>query len=145
MVEQTMQIEALSRAAVTALSERIGEPEWMQERRAEAWQLYLDTPFPDSSNDEPWRRTPLRRLTRRLPKLEHASYASVTAELDELPDRFSTAIHKGEGSRQQHLLFTNQHVLTFSVVFELRLVSSISPSELSNHVEPDIVSCSRIF
>lgn len=96
MVEQTVQIEALSRAAVTALSERIGEPEWMQQRRAEAWRLYLDTPFPDPSNDEPWRRTPVRKLIRRLPKLAHAASASAVDHVQELPEAIQSVLSQSD-------------------------------------------------
>ena len=96
MLEQTLQIEALSRAAVTAVSTQTGEPEWMRERRAEAWRLYLDTPFPDPSNDEPWRRTPVRRLTRRLPKLEHASDAPAVEQIEELPDAIQHVLSESD-------------------------------------------------
>lgn len=85
MAEQTLQAEALSLGAVEALSERLGEPAWLRQRRAEAWQLYETLPFPDSGKDEPWRRTPLRTLTRRLPKLGHAPSAALVESIEALP------------------------------------------------------------
>lgn len=86
MIAETLQIEALSRDAVLALGAHVGEPEWMSQRRAEAWRLYLDTPFPDPFNDEPWRRTPVRKLIRQLPKLSHAPVVEAVESLDALPD-----------------------------------------------------------
>ncbi|MGZ3666010.1 MAG: Fe-S cluster assembly protein SufD, partial [Ktedonobacterales bacterium] len=37
------------------------EPEWMRERRRDAWKTYLNTPMP-TRQDEEWRRTDLRDL-----------------------------------------------------------------------------------
>ncbi len=47
--------------AVTELIQRRGEPEWMRERRRDAWQTYLQLPMP-TRQDEEWRRTDLSRL-----------------------------------------------------------------------------------
>ena len=47
--------------AVAELIERRDEPEWMRERRWQAWQTYQDTPMP-TRQDEEWRRTDLREL-----------------------------------------------------------------------------------
>lgn len=47
--------------AVTELIERRAEPEWMRERRRQAWQAYQNTPMP-TRQDEEWRRTDLRDL-----------------------------------------------------------------------------------
>lgn len=48
-------------AEVRAASERLGEPEWLAERRLAAWKTWQNTPLPTTS-DEPWRRTDLRGL-----------------------------------------------------------------------------------
>ncbi|HEX6541009.1 MAG TPA: Fe-S cluster assembly protein SufD [Ktedonobacterales bacterium] len=50
-----------SEEAVHALSERLGEPAWMRERRLEAWKIYESLPMP-TRQDEEWRRTDLRGL-----------------------------------------------------------------------------------
>lgn len=47
--------------AVNELIARRAEPEWMRERRRQAWQVYQDTPMP-TRQDEEWRRTDLREL-----------------------------------------------------------------------------------
>jgi Fe-S cluster assembly protein SufD len=97
VAQKTLQIEALSRNAVIALSEQLGESEWMLRRRAEAWQLYLDSPFPDPYNDEPWRRTPLRKLVRQLPKLAHAAYALPASDsLESLPKAILDVLRESE-------------------------------------------------
>jgi Fe-S cluster assembly protein SufD len=50
-----------SRAAVEELSSTLDEPGWMREFRLQAWKTYQKLPMP-TINDEPWRRTDLRRL-----------------------------------------------------------------------------------
>ncbi len=50
-----------SRAAVEELSSTLDEPGWMREFRLQAWETYQNLPMP-TINDEPWRRTDLRRL-----------------------------------------------------------------------------------
>ena len=51
----------ISRDAVARLSERLGEPEWLRERRLAAWQSFEATPTP-LMTDEEWRRTDIRKL-----------------------------------------------------------------------------------
>ncbi len=48
-------------AAVAEVIARRAEPEWMRERRLDAWQTYQRIPMP-TRQDEEWRRTDLRRL-----------------------------------------------------------------------------------
>lgn len=52
---------AYSREAVEALSRSRNEPEWMLQRRLEAFDIWESLPMP-SRQDEEWRRTDLRRL-----------------------------------------------------------------------------------
>jgi Fe-S cluster assembly protein SufD len=47
--------------AVAELIQRRGEPEWMRERRLDAWKAYQEIPMP-TRQDEEWRRTDLRTL-----------------------------------------------------------------------------------
>jgi Fe-S cluster assembly protein SufD len=51
----------LKRDDVVALSERVGDPDWLRERRLEAWALAETLPMP-SVNEEAWRRTDVRGL-----------------------------------------------------------------------------------
>lgn len=62
-VEQTIheEIGAYSREAVVQLSTALNEPEWMQALRLKAWEIFAQLPMP-TTQDEPWRRTDLRRL-----------------------------------------------------------------------------------
>ncbi|MFI5271446.1 MAG: Fe-S cluster assembly protein SufD [Ktedonobacterales bacterium] len=48
--------------AVAELLARRDEPEWMRQRRRDAWQTYQQIPMP-ARTDEEWRRTDLRNLT----------------------------------------------------------------------------------
>jgi Fe-S cluster assembly protein SufD len=75
---------------VLALSEGKNEPEWMKQRRIEAWRVFRDTPKP-TTKDEPWRRTDIRRL-----KLDKVVPAVGGVALDELPSRLSGLIHAEE-------------------------------------------------
>src|SRR5215472_8867151 len=47
--------------AVAELLSRRDEPQWMRERRLDAWQTFLRIPMPERT-DEEWRRTDLRNL-----------------------------------------------------------------------------------
>lgn len=46
---------------VVALSQRFDEPDWLREKRLEAWALAETLPMPTTS-DEPWRRTDIRSV-----------------------------------------------------------------------------------
>ncbi len=52
---------ALSEADVRQVSERLGEPAWLLQRRLEAWAWFLQTSLP-GANDEAWRRTDVRSV-----------------------------------------------------------------------------------
>ena len=54
-------MSAYSREAVEQLSESQDEPAWMREFRLNAWEIYQGMAAP-TIQDEPWRRTDLRRL-----------------------------------------------------------------------------------
>ncbi len=51
----------LTRDDVVALSASYDEPDWLRDRRLEAWDLAESMPMP-TTNDEPWRRTDLRAV-----------------------------------------------------------------------------------
>ena len=55
------EIAVYSREAVEQLTAELNEPAWMREFRLEAWETFANTPLP-TTQDEPWRRTDLRRL-----------------------------------------------------------------------------------
>src|SRR5262249_42516439 len=48
-------------AVAELIARRDDEPEWMRERRLEAWKTYQQIPMP-TRQDEEWRRTDLRSL-----------------------------------------------------------------------------------
>lgn len=53
--------KGFSRAAVDELSHRRQEPEWLRQKRVEAWEAFEQIPMPKRT-DEEWRRTDLRLL-----------------------------------------------------------------------------------
>ncbi len=73
--------------ALNELLARRDEPEWMRQRRLDAWKLYQAMPMP-TRQDEEWRRTDLRRLkldefgTEPTPTQAHETLVPV-AERDE--------------------------------------------------------------
>jgi len=73
-------------ADILARAESKGEPEWMQQRRVQAWRVMRDTPRP-TTQDELWRRTDIRRV-----KLNQVAPATDGARLDDLPSRLSEMI-----------------------------------------------------
>jgi Fe-S cluster assembly protein SufD len=52
---------SISEATVIALSQRLGEPEWLLQRRLDAWRAYEAMAMPNPI-DEEWRRTDLTRV-----------------------------------------------------------------------------------
>ena len=54
-------MKSFTREEVEQLSSALGEPDWMLKLRLEAWSHFDSTPMP-TTNDEPWRRTDLRRF-----------------------------------------------------------------------------------
>jgi Fe-S cluster assembly protein SufD len=54
---------AIDAAAIGEISERLGEPEWLRERRATWWARAEATPWPTGLEEE-WRRTSLAELPR---------------------------------------------------------------------------------
>jgi Fe-S cluster assembly protein SufD len=93
----TKNITEFEKEDVLALSERKGEPEWMKQRRLEAWRVFRATPRP-TTRDEPWRRTDIRRL-----KLHQIVPATGGAQLADLPSRLSAmAAAKEQGGLLLH-------------------------------------------
>ncbi|MBA3534464.1 MAG: Fe-S cluster assembly protein SufD [Ardenticatenales bacterium] len=96
MAEQTLQVQALSREGVTFLSEQIGEAGPMRQRREEAWRFYLESPFPNSNTDEPWRRTDTRALVRRLDKLSPAPQSALAESIESLPEAMQAVLRESD-------------------------------------------------
>jgi len=53
--------QGITREAVGALTLGRGEPDWLRERRLDAWETFESVPWPDGSQDE-WRRVDLSGL-----------------------------------------------------------------------------------
>lgn len=85
MNTQTTELLTLSGESVAALSEQGNEPAWLRAQREAAWATYDALPFPDSSKDEPWRRSNVRSLVRKLNQLTLAPSAPLVETLEELP------------------------------------------------------------
>ena len=60
---------AFSKDDVTALSETLGEPGWVTDRRLTAWDYFEKLEMP-SEREEPWRYTDLRRLKFKLDRFK---------------------------------------------------------------------------
>ncbi|HEX6816880.1 MAG TPA: SufD family Fe-S cluster assembly protein, partial [Ktedonobacterales bacterium] len=94
-----------SEEAVRALSERQGEPAWMQERRLEAWKIYESLPMP-TLQDEEWRRTSLRalKLNDIAPFAEGSAAAESLLPEAERDEKFAGVLGLREGERVEYTL-----------------------------------------
>ncbi len=97
MTDTTRTLRALSRDVIEALSAHFQEPDWFYQRRQEAWRLFLDTPWPDSSRDEEWRKTDVRPIIEVLSNATPvtATPASVTTT-EALPDKLQGILRAAE-------------------------------------------------
>jgi Fe-S cluster assembly protein SufD len=82
----TKTVTEMDEEDIRAFSESRGEPEWMRQRRLEAWRVFRGTPRPTTS-DEAWRRTDIRRL-----RLEQVAPASGGAQWGDLPSRLTEMV-----------------------------------------------------
>lgn len=84
-------LAALTETDVLELSERLGEPDWLRDRRLEAFKAFLDLPWP-ASRDEAWRYTDpqrfdLQRPVLQQPGLRPSGETRLVAAVDELAGR----------------------------------------------------------
>lgn len=71
---------------VEALSAKLKEPEWLQEKRRVSWTVFEETPMPTTS-DEDWRRTDLRKVKwGDFKRAEPSSLVQAGQQIDELSD-----------------------------------------------------------
>ncbi|MGA7668921.1 MAG: Fe-S cluster assembly protein SufB [Nitrolancea sp.] len=73
--------KGFSREAVEDLSRQRQEPDWVREKRREAWSAYESLPMP-TRTDEEWRRTDIRRL----PINDVAPFAGLDGKVSSLSD-----------------------------------------------------------
>ena len=91
--------------AVTELIARRGEPEWMRQRRLDAWKTYSAIPMP-TRQDEEWRRTDLRalKLDDVTPYADAASNGSSLVPETERSEQFAGFVGlRDDSAVEQHL------------------------------------------
>ncbi len=127
--------DELSREAVDAVS--AGEPEWLRERRAHAWEVYERTPMPTTKLEE-WRYTDLSR-TLDLDALRPLRAEARTVEPGELPTRLRAAMDE-DREASGHLVEVDGVVVRTDLVDELAekgvILSSLRDA-VENH--PDLL------
>ena len=79
---------SFSKTAVEQLSAYLGEPEWMLQKRLEAWAIFEQLPVP-TTHEEAWRRTDLRRL--RLESFSPSTNGAAPKSVD-LPDYLASQL-----------------------------------------------------
>ncbi|RME12689.1 MAG: Fe-S cluster assembly protein SufD [Ardenticatenia bacterium] len=115
VTEKTLAFEALSREAVEALSARFGEPDWLRQRRLDAWRLFLDTPWPSNQKDEEWRKIDTDLLVKTVQSLHLVSPESeAVAATTELPEKLQGILR--EADRRSALLVRREGGLVFADV-----------------------------
>ncbi len=109
----------LARASVEALSARLGEPEWIRERRLAAWEAFERLPLPSMTHQEEWRRTDISGLDLTaftLPRPDGGPAPDVARVAGELAVRAGLNIHAdgaaststlSEESRAQGVIFAD--------------------------------------
>ena len=92
-VPEVLRSKGMSEGTVKALSSLKGEPNWLTEKRLEAWRGFESLPMP-TLRDEAWRYTDISdvRIEDFLP---YASSPDVKSEED-LPDAVRRLIREGE-------------------------------------------------
>jgi Fe-S cluster assembly protein SufD len=87
------------------LIQRRAEPEWMRERRLEAWRLYREIPMP-TQQDEEWRRTSLRDIHLENVELQGSSRPPKETLLPEAErkEQFGGFLGIHDGVRVEHAL-----------------------------------------
>lgn len=91
--------------AVAELLARRDEPEWMRQRRLDAWRIYQALPMP-ARTDEEWRRTDLRtlKLDEVLPFGEARAPEGTLLPAAERDERMAGFLALYEGQRVEHRL-----------------------------------------
>ena len=112
-VPEVLRSKGMSEGTVKALSSLKGEPNWLTEKRLEAWRGFESLPMP-TLRDEAWRYTDISdvRIEDFLP---YASSPDVKSEED-LPDAVRMLIREGE--ENSALLVQHNSETTFSRVDE---------------------------
>jgi Fe-S cluster assembly protein SufD len=112
-VPEVLRRKGMSEGTVKALSSLKGEPNWLTEKRLEAWRGFESLPMP-TLRDEAWRYTDISdvRIEDFLP---YASSPDVKSEED-LPDAVRRLIREGE--ENSALLVQHNSETTFSRVDE---------------------------
>src|SRR5215212_5895114 len=85
--------KGMSQETVEALSSFKGEPEWLTEKRLEAWQSFQDLPMP-TLRDEAWRYTDISDVSID-DFIPYVPSPDVSSE-KELPEAVQTLIEEGE-------------------------------------------------
>jgi len=109
--------DALSRDAAKAAGS--GEPEWLRERRIEAWEVYERTPMPTTRLEE-WRYTDLSRKLdlESLEPLSADAPGALDAPVSELPERVRAAMEE-DREASGHLVEVNGAVVHADLIDEL--------------------------
>lgn len=106
--------EALNGAVVERTS--LGEPEWLRERRAHAWDVYQRTPMPTTKLEE-WRYTDLKKKLK-LDSLQLSEAETAPDDRAAWPERLRATIdedHEASG----HIVFIDGHVVHADLTSEL--------------------------
>lgn len=100
-------LAAFTADTVRALSASRNEPEWMLQKRLEAFAIYEQLPMP-SRNDEEWRRTDLRRLHLERFRIETGAQASASS-LEEIARGAEHQLQFGESDQRSGLTVVSDH------------------------------------
>ncbi len=122
---------ALNPAAVERVG--MGDPEWLRERRAHAWDVYERTPMPTIRLEE-WRYTNLKKKLD-LDSLELSDTEALSDDPTTWPDRLREAMDE-DREASGHIVIIDGHVVHTDVDEELAaqgVILKSLPEAITNH------------
>ena len=107
--DKLLESGVFKRADVEAVSAKLNEPDWLQQKRQTAWTLFEETPLP-SPNDEDWRRTDLRKVRWEKFKLAEPAGLAPATVLADLPEMIRDAVEENYAAAGRLVIANGQVV-----------------------------------
>jgi Fe-S cluster assembly protein SufD len=107
IVTESQEHNILEHETVASVSRRVGDPDWLVDKRRVAWGIFEDTPWP-AIQDEHWRRTSLRKIKWNRFQLANWAEVSRVDTLAGLPKPLRQALDQGKEAAGRIALINGQ-------------------------------------
>jgi Fe-S cluster assembly protein SufD len=129
------------RSDVEALSSALSEPDWVLERRLEAWAWFEKMELP-GEKEEPWRYTNLARLKFKLDKFSALAHNGASQPIEEVSGRCGLLVERGSHrSIDRHPV----HDPTRVIFTDIHTAIAQHPDLVRPHLFAQVDSSSHIF